>query len=98
MNDSMDRYIGRSLKNWAAQKQPPANSRARLLLVAASQPKPHEPVDLHQQILSRSDHDGHFVPLASNRPPAERVVAPFSQPTVWPMHIALFPFRALNFS
>ena len=98
MNDSMDRYIGQSLKNWTAQKQPPANSRARLLLVAASQPTPREPVDQPHQFLSRSDHDGHFEPLASNRPPAERVIAPLPQPTLWPMHVALFPFRALNFS
>lgn len=32
----MDVYIRQGIKNWAAQHQPPANARARLLLVAAS--------------------------------------------------------------
>jgi hypothetical protein len=36
MNDSMDGYIRQALKNWAVEQQPPANGRARLLLLAAS--------------------------------------------------------------
>jgi hypothetical protein len=36
MNDATDRYIQQALKNWAAEQQPPANGRARLLLLAAS--------------------------------------------------------------
>ena len=36
MNDAMDGYIRQALKNWAAEQQPPANGRARLLLLAAS--------------------------------------------------------------
>ncbi len=36
MNDAMDSYIQQALKNWAADQQPPANGRARLLLLAAS--------------------------------------------------------------
>jgi hypothetical protein len=98
MNDPMDRYIGQSLKNWAAQQQPPANLRARILFGVASKPAPSEPHKQPEQFLSRSDHDGHFEPLASNRSPSERMIAPFSQPTLWPLHVALFPFRALNFS
>ena len=36
MNDSMDGYVRQALKNWAVEQQPPANGRARLLLLAAS--------------------------------------------------------------
>jgi hypothetical protein len=36
MNDAMDSYIQQALKNWAAEQQPPANGRARLLLLASS--------------------------------------------------------------
>ena len=36
MKDINDEYVRRALKNWAMEQQPPANSRARLLLVAAS--------------------------------------------------------------
>jgi hypothetical protein len=35
----MDRYLQRSLKNWAAQQDPPERLRARLLLRAANQPQ-----------------------------------------------------------
>ena len=98
MNDPMDRYLGQSLKNWSAQQQPPANLRARLLLVAASQPARREQSPQRDQYLSRADHDGHFEPLASNRSPSERMIAPFSQPTLWPLHVALIPFRSLNFA
>ena len=34
----MDRYLQQVLRNWANQQQPPANARARLLLVASAQP------------------------------------------------------------
>ncbi|MCC7129698.1 MAG: hypothetical protein B6D39_06950 [Anaerolineae bacterium UTCFX2] len=37
MNDEMDSYIGRCLKNWTAKFQPPAEGR-RLLLERAAQP------------------------------------------------------------
>ena len=36
MNDSIDGYVRQVLKNWAAVQQPPANGRARLLLLASS--------------------------------------------------------------
>ena len=38
MNDEMDYYLSRSLKNWAAENQPPKGGRARLLSAAASPP------------------------------------------------------------
>lgn len=98
MDDPMDRYIGQSLKNWAARKRPPANGRARLLYIAASPSTTPEPVIQNKLVLTRADRDGHFVPLASNRSPAERMIGPFSQPRLWPLHVALFPLKALNFS
>ena len=36
MNNLLDAYIRRSLKNWADRHDPPANGRARLLLLAAT--------------------------------------------------------------
>ena len=36
MKDINDEYVRQALKNWAVEQHPPANSRARLLLVAAS--------------------------------------------------------------
>jgi hypothetical protein len=36
MSDAIDGYIQQALKNWAAQQRPPANGRARLLLLASS--------------------------------------------------------------
>lgn len=38
MNDDMDYYVGRCLKNWAAASQPPKSARARLLKAAGSPP------------------------------------------------------------
>ncbi len=38
MNDEMDFYLSRCLKNWSAGEQPPPGSRARLLSAANSPP------------------------------------------------------------
>lgn len=96
MNDLTDAYIQHSLKNWAALQQPPANARARLLLVASAA------VSHLDSRLARADGNGHFVPLASNRPPAERCIKPFNesfmQNKLWPLHMALIPFRSMNVS
>lgn len=39
MNDEMDAYLERCIKNWAARHQPPEDGRARLLEMAASPPE-----------------------------------------------------------
>lgn len=36
MDDPMDKQISRNLKRWAARRDPPANGRARLLMLAAA--------------------------------------------------------------
>ena len=36
MNDEMDFYLSRCVKNWAAQQQPPPGGRTRLLETASS--------------------------------------------------------------
>jgi hypothetical protein len=51
MSDAMDGYIRQALKNWAAEQQPPANGRARLLLLAAS-PSAQKAYFEHQQAAS----------------------------------------------
>lgn len=42
MNDGMDVYLGRCLKNWAAYHQPPADGRRRLLQTACLMPVQQE--------------------------------------------------------
>ena len=88
MNDSMDVYMRQCLKNWAAQQQPPANGRARLLLKVSS-PEPA----MNKDSLSRLDRDGHFYPLASSQSPSDRIVEPFSQSRLWVLHMTLTPLR-----
>jgi hypothetical protein len=51
MNDAMDGYVRQALKNWAAEQQPQANGRARLLLLAAS-PSAQRAYYENQQALS----------------------------------------------
>lgn len=98
MDDPMDRYIGQSLKNWAALQPAPSKGRSNLLRLAASGEALQEPVKESKAVLSRSDRDGHFVPLASSRSPAERMIGPISQPRLWPLHVALLPFSALKYA
>jgi hypothetical protein len=38
MNDEMDFYLSRCIKNWTAQYRPPVDGRRRLLLAAMSPP------------------------------------------------------------
>jgi hypothetical protein len=97
MDDPMDRYIGQSLKNWAASQPLPAKGRKNLLWIASGA-APQRPLKVNKSVLSRSDRDGHFVPLASSRSPADRMIGPLSQPRLWALHVALFPFRALNYA
>ena len=40
MDDGMDVYLGRMIKNWAAQHQPPTGGKRRLLEVAAAYARP----------------------------------------------------------
>ena len=42
MNDEMDYYLDRSIKNWAAKHQPPIGGRERLLDLAGSAPVQRE--------------------------------------------------------
>ena len=51
----MDRYLGRVLKNWAAQQGPPENARARLLLSASAQAYPldESQIDLFEEYYSK---------------------------------------------
>jgi hypothetical protein len=57
----MDRYLGQVLKNWTAEKQPPGNLRARIMLMASSHTLPAEqPYDdflTQEKYLRRSFND-----------------------------------------
>jgi hypothetical protein len=94
MYDPIDSYLSRTLKNWTAQQQPPVNGRARLLLLAAAAPVIENKA--MESSLSRADHDGHFVPLASSRTPVEQTFQPLRQPRLWMMHMSLTPFHQVT--
>ena len=53
----MERYLQQVLKNWSRQQQPPANGRARLLLMAASHSYPLEETEIYlfEEDYSRPD-------------------------------------------
>lgn len=90
LNDSLDTYISQCLKNWAARQSPPSNSRARLLLSAAS---PHVPVEKPSTPLTddRIYHLGMGEYLAS-----ERMASQYSHPWLWVLQLSLNPIRHLT--
>lgn len=88
MRDPLDRYIQQGLKNWVSQTQPPRSSRTHLLHLAASAECESTELGYITNVPVRKDWDGHFVPLASNRSPAERIVEPITQTRLWILHLS----------
>jgi hypothetical protein len=83
MNDPMDRRIGQILKNWAAEQQPPANGRARLLLLASS---PEAQKDQTRAVLRSTQTPAS---LASACPPSARAIEPLNQTKLWASYFAI---------
>ena len=86
MDDAIDSYIRQSVKNWAAQHQPRANGRSRLLLVAASpDAQQARPVDdfshLFQQYLRRG------------KLPSDRAIDSYDINWGWAMHMSFAQLR-----
>lgn len=86
MNDEMDFYLSRCLKNWAAESQPPRAARARLLRAASSPPVQGE------RMLSRFySFIRTFIPYGEERLEEYHdgwVLAPYHQPRVWSFYFA----------
>ncbi len=88
MTDAMDGYIRRTLKNWAADQQPPENGRARLLLSAAygSHEQPdRKPIKGSPEMLMRS-----------NLTPLDQAMQIHNMPWMWIAHMALTPIRRVT--
>ena len=86
MDDAIDSYIRQSIRNWAAQRQPRANGRARLLLVAASPASPQaRPVNGIHKLLQHSFGHG--------KQPADPVTDSFNLNWQWAMHISYAQLR-----
>lgn len=86
-DDSIDTYISQCLKNWAARQHLPSNSRARLLLSAAS---PHVPVakpssPLTDDMVYRLGADKYLT--------SDRVSAHSDHPWLWVLQLSLNPIR-----
>jgi hypothetical protein len=50
MNDDMDVYLSRCLKNWAADNKPPVSSRSSLLRAAKSKPVQRDRQIVHAMV------------------------------------------------
>jgi hypothetical protein len=81
MNDNMDGYLSRTMKNWAARQRVPAGSRERLLQMAAHPTTPPESLDL-LDLLRRAL----FGPVTLKHD--EPALGPFSQSRTWSFHVA----------
>jgi hypothetical protein len=82
MDDGRDAYLSRYLKNWAVQQQPAADSRERLLRMAAGSPLPCKPTAF-------SAFKTFIKPKNLDRPPLDRFAIPMTQSNIWSFHIAL---------
>jgi hypothetical protein len=87
MNDVMDRYIGQSLKNWAAEQYPPASIKARVLLQASSG-SPLKSIDDH--IKNRLERSKKVSPNSQtyNQISDEQILESFAQSRLWLMGIS----------
>jgi len=88
MRDATDTYIRQTLKNWAAEQQPPENMRARLLLIAAagqrelSSPRQAEQSQIHIVIPNRTSLD--------------QAIQLHDLPWLWVSHLSLTPLRQVT--
>ena len=89
INDPMDAYIRRGLKNWAAEEPPPAHVRTRILLVAAS------PLSQQEPRHSGVDEFGNIKTLFSENFSPDARFDPFKQPWFLAFHSSLSPMRHL---
>ena len=96
MGEEMDFYLNRSLKNWAARHQPPANGRQRLLLAAARLATAKKEKDSHQMTFFQWHAKMHsfstpysrpFSDQGSFHPQSEWFIGPVTQSHIWFYHV-----------
>lgn len=87
MRDVVDIYLRQNLKNWASEQRIPANTRARLLLLAAS--------GQWENPSAKSKVQDHGFPVAKS-PPVDQVMEKYKLPWVWVAHISLTPIRGIT--
>ncbi len=81
----MDQYLQRSLKNWAAQQQPPVKTRSRLLFAAsANAQSSSDSIAREAELIFLQDDGPH---------PKNLLPVPFDP--FWVMHISTPILRAL---
>jgi len=84
MDDEMDPYLGRCIKNWAAQYQPPADGHVRLIEAAMSHPVQNGRRLMHVLALLSSV----FQSRAMVNPHNEWQRGPYSQSRPWSLYFA----------
>lgn len=84
MNDEMDFYLSRSLKNWAATQRPPADDRARLLEAASSPPVQRDRQIIHVLTAVWSGFFGREWVYAEG----DWFIGPHAYSRVWSLHVA----------
>jgi hypothetical protein len=89
MENGMDRYIGRCLKNWTAKYYPPVDGRAKLIRKASQPPFSHHSHPFSEQIstfLNRcsSVNDQYYYPRKW------QITGPFTQSLVFSFHLTAY--------
>ena len=88
MSDATDIYIRQTLKNWAAEQQPPENMRARLLLIAASGPR--------ELSSPRQAEQSKIHIVIPNQTPLDQAIKLHGIPWLWVGYIPLTPTRQVT--
>jgi hypothetical protein len=87
MENGMDRYIGRCLKNWTAKYHPPVDGRVKLLRKASLPPFIRSPHPFSEQLSAffnrySSVNDQFYYPRQW------QITGPFSQSLIFSFHMA----------
>jgi hypothetical protein len=85
MDDELDRYLGRSLKNWSAQYQPPVDGRQRLLR-RASYPPYQQQKRLSRWISILKNR--YFYPEQSTLHHSDWLIVPVTHSSSWSFQLA----------
>jgi hypothetical protein len=83
MDDDLDVYIGRSLKNWSASQPLPAGGRRRLLRAAAGYSEDHDRMTYLLSIWKKSTSPTTAYPIHG-----DRFLGPLTQSRYWSYHLA----------
>ncbi len=88
MKDLTDQYVRQALKNWAAEQNPPANGRARLLLLAAAMQR--EQTHLTDLTVKPKDF------ASALQSPLDQAMRIYNLPWLYIAHVALTPNQRMT--